>query len=377
MTTFTDGFARADATSLGNGWTEYTNGFKIVSGAAVPETTATNAARSPALATGNHYAEMVVGNTYGGSFTGPCVRMPALGADGTTTGTFYALWLSGTSGTAFSIRRKDANATSSVVLASGSTATDVRAEGLTMRLRVYDDPNTAGTVVLEGYVNGTKVVTATDTSGLVPNTQTGTGMYSSGSTATSLRVASFSAADQAAPAASTSGDTTPPAVPTGLTATTPAYLTVALSWSAVTATDLAGYRVYRSTGASVTTADELIGSPTGASFTDTNVVAGTTYRYGVTSVDTTGNQSAISTSVTKAPTTAPAAPAPTAGTSVGHAVWDGTQLVPVSVPLRGDSTANRPSAATAGTGTPFYDTTLKKPIWSDGTTWRDASGTAV
>lgn len=40
-------------------------------------------------------------------------------------------------------------------------------------------------------------------------------------------------------------------------------------------------------------------------------------------------------------------------------------------------TASRPSASTVGAGAVFYDTTLSKPIWSDGTVWRDAAGTAV
>ncbi|MDB5185271.1 MAG: hypothetical protein JWN38_1079 [Candidatus Saccharibacteria bacterium] len=41
------------------------------------------------------------------------------------------------------------------------------------------------------------------------------------------------------------------------------------------------------------------------------------------------------------------------------------------------TTASRPSAVTAGAGTSIYDSTLSKPIWSDGTVWRDAAGTAV
>jgi hypothetical protein len=41
------------------------------------------------------------------------------------------------------------------------------------------------------------------------------------------------------------------------------------------------------------------------------------------------------------------------------------------------TTAGRPAAATAGVGAQMYDTTLSKPIWSDGTVWRDAMGTAV
>jgi len=41
------------------------------------------------------------------------------------------------------------------------------------------------------------------------------------------------------------------------------------------------------------------------------------------------------------------------------------------------ATAARPSAATAGAGASIYDTTLSKPVWSDGTAWRDATGAAV
>lgn len=41
------------------------------------------------------------------------------------------------------------------------------------------------------------------------------------------------------------------------------------------------------------------------------------------------------------------------------------------------TTAARPAAATAGAGAHMFDTTLGKPIWSNGTTWRDATGAAV
>lgn len=40
-------------------------------------------------------------------------------------------------------------------------------------------------------------------------------------------------------------------------------------------------------------------------------------------------------------------------------------------------TASRPSASAVGSGAQFYDTTLGKPIWSDGTVWRDATGVTV
>ena len=42
-----------------------------------------------------------------------------------------------------------------------------------------------------------------------------------------------------------------------------------------------------------------------------------------------------------------------------------------------NTTANRPNAVTVGDGAQFYDTTLNKPIWSDGTNWRDAAGAVV
>jgi hypothetical protein len=41
------------------------------------------------------------------------------------------------------------------------------------------------------------------------------------------------------------------------------------------------------------------------------------------------------------------------------------------------TTALRPSAVTLGRGAEIYDTTLNKPVWSDGTNWRDAAGTIV
>jgi hypothetical protein len=56
----------------------------------------------------------------------------------------------------------------------------------------------------------------------------------------------------------------------------------------------------------------------------------------------------------------------TVGVGAGHAIRTGRAV-----------TASRPSASTVGSGAMFYDTTLSKPIWSDGTTWKDATGTAV
>jgi hypothetical protein len=41
------------------------------------------------------------------------------------------------------------------------------------------------------------------------------------------------------------------------------------------------------------------------------------------------------------------------------------------------ATGSRPAAATAGAGAMIFDTTLNKPVFSDGTNWRDATGTIV
>ncbi|PPF64525.1 hypothetical protein C5E11_03800 [Clavibacter michiganensis] len=49
----------------------------------------------------------------------------------------------------------------------------------------------------------------------------------------------------------------------------------------------------------------------------------------------------------------------------------------ISLASQSGTTANRPSAATVGVNGRYYDTTLSKPIWSDGTIWRDATGAAA
>jgi hypothetical protein len=48
-----------------------------------------------------------------------------------------------------------------------------------------------------------------------------------------------------------------------------------------------------------------------------------------------------------------------------------------AVAFRLVATSGRPTPAAAGIGGQLYDTTLNKPIWSDGVTWRDAVGAAV
>jgi hypothetical protein len=39
--------------------------------------------------------------------------------------------------------------------------------------------------------------------------------------------------------------------------------------------------------------------------------------------------------------------------------------------------ASRPNASAAGVGGTYFDTTIKKPCWSDGTNWRDCNGCLI
>lgn len=45
--------------------------------------------------------------------------------------------------------------------------------------------------------------------------------------------------------------------------------------------------------------------------------------------------------------------------------------------LNTKATSARPSAATSGVGAMIFDSTLGRPIWSNGTNWVDATGTSV
>lgn len=135
----------------------------------------------------------------------------------------------------------------------------------------------------------------TAASGLVTGT-THTVTDLTNGTATWFAVTSVDGSDnESARSAATSAtpvDNAPPPVPTVLTADA-GDGQVALSWSAVTAPDLAGYRVYRSTnaGGSWTL---LPGTITETSYVDEDAANYTSYSYAVASVDELGNISARS-----------------------------------------------------------------------------------
>ena len=94
------------------------------------------------------------------------------------------------------------------------------------------------------------------------------------------------------------GDTTPPSTPTNLSATAVSSSQVNLSWTASTDNvGVAGYRVFRN-GTSV-------GTSTTTSFSDTGLLAATTYSYTVAAYDAASNTSPPSTAVAVTTPTTP------------------------------------------------------------------------
>jgi len=88
-------------------------------------------------------------------------------------------------------------------------------------------------------------------------------------------------------------DVFPPAVPAGLNAAT-APNSVELSWESNTEPDLASYRLYRSTGVGPFEKVVDLSIP---SYSDRSVEHGKTYRYAVSAIDKSGNESARSAPV--------------------------------------------------------------------------------
>lgn len=86
-------------------------------------------------------------------------------------------------------------------------------------------------------------------------------------------------------------DRFPPAVPAGLTAA-PGVGSIELVWERNTEADLRGYRIYRAVnGGRFEPVGGLLDTP---SFGDHDVASGKRYRYAVSSVDVSGNESALS-----------------------------------------------------------------------------------
>ena len=106
-------------------------------------------------------------------------------------------------------------------------------------------------------------------------------------------------------------DTTPPAVPTGLTATATSSTSVTLTWTA--SSDNVGvteYLVYRN-------GSLLAARPSGTTFVDTGLTAGTSYSYRVLARDAAGNSSALSATAAATP------PTPVPSLTCTSTTWEG------------------------------------------------------
>ncbi len=125
-------------------------------------------------------------------------------------------------------------------------------------------------------------------------------------------------------------DTTPPSAPSGLTADAASKggsPVVYLTWSPVSADDLAAYRVYRSADNGATF--QLLGTTGGtrAAYADNATSAGTTYVYRVTALDRYGNEG--SPSVT-AQAVVPASGGTAAASDLGLGIAIGAGIVGVA-----------------------------------------------
>ncbi len=136
------------------------------------------------------------------------------------------------------------------------------------------------------YRNGSQVGTTASTG------YSDTGL--SEATSYSYRVAAYDAAgntsSQCTAVAVSTLDATAPSVPTNLQATVVSTSRIDLTWTASTDNvAVTGYRVYRD--------GSLVASPSGTSYSDTGLSAGTTYAYRVAAADAAGNVSAQCTAV--------------------------------------------------------------------------------
>ena len=88
-----------------------------------------------------------------------------------------------------------------------------------------------------------------------------------------------------------------PQPPTSLTGSNGGNLNTFLNWTASTASDVAGYKVYRGTSPGNYTTTINLNSPLVTSYNDTGLTSGTTYYYAVTTVSVSGVESVFSNQV--------------------------------------------------------------------------------
>ena len=130
--------------------------------------------------------------------------------------------------------------------------------------------------------------------------------------------------DMNTPVGPSGPDTTAPSAPSGLSATA-AGTQINLSWTASTDNvGVTGYQLERCQGAGCVNFAQ-IAAPTGASFADTGLTAGTSYSYRVRATDAASNLSGYS-AVAGATTPTPDTTAPSAPSGLGASATSGTQI---------------------------------------------------
>lgn len=117
----------------------------------------------------------------------------------------------------------------------------------------------------------------------------------------------------------TTDDTTSPSTPSNLSATAVSGTQINLSWTSSTDNvEVSGYQVQRCQGSGCTDFAQIV-TPTTASFSDTGLINGTTYRYRVRATDAAGNLSGFSNiaAATTFDTSSPTAPSNLTAASAG------------------------------------------------------------
>jgi fibronectin type 3 domain-containing protein len=94
--------------------------------------------------------------------------------------------------------------------------------------------------------------------------------------------------ESSAPAAITPLDTFPPAAPTGASAIA-GTASIELNWDRNTESDFKNYRIFRAAGSG--NFEKIADAVEAPAFSDRAIVSGTAYRYVITAVDQTGNES--------------------------------------------------------------------------------------
>jgi YD repeat-containing protein len=149
-------------------------------------------------------------------------------------------------------------------------------------------------------------------------------------------------------AISTGVDVTPPSVPSGLTATAVSASQINLSWSGSTDTGgsgLRGYKITRNGSALVST------TSTATTYSDTGLVASTTYTYTVAAYDGAGNTSAASA---PASATTPAIPIGTFLFVSGHHGARGSMGDPAVATVKNSGTGTITAISYSCSGGSWY-----------------------